>query len=753
MGGGSAFGGGPIYRGGSSRSRRSSGSGSRADPFRDSAKSRKTPDNRLTGRGEVPSERQLAAIEREGFNREEFIPRRETPEIVTGRRRVPVTPGFARRTQTLSEQGEFDRVERQARDEQVAEFASATRTGGASFATGSRAVTPTGEDVGLVSTPDGARLVTPSGRDVTPTRIDRRGTVSPGRQRGFLSGLRQGVFDPLGGLPVVTPRGGVLQTTVPSTPELAGQIVGAPLGFIATRGAGRVVGVGGRRVFSAVAARSPRAANFISRVGTPAMFVAGAGGAVVEAQRIQELPPGIERLSRAASTTSLSTGFSIGVSRGVRAPFTRLTGAAERSSITRISTRSGFREVSLSAQPAERVTQGFLGEVVESGEVVSRSVSRGTSISNQLRQGYFVSSQAISQPRFSSQSVNQFLPDGTLRIGRPSQVVSGRGFLDSGSGIAAINTFDRGLAFSGLAIDTIPRVSRGGRRVSQTTALSFPRQGDALMATQISSLRANARQGFFGRSVTGQRFEISPGRAFSELEAFGFNRGGTTTDFDVRLPRLGRRGSLGGTSQRLLRVNRNTVPPSRSPRLVDDDLFEAGAGLRLESVGRAVRIPRTRLFTGGLLSRGRDRSISNVSSGLLSSTFQDVSASTRSLLGNRSLTVPRQSFDLRSGLRQQQSVLTGLQTSISRTTTPFTPTFPSFPKTPKTPGFAPPVIPGFNLPDFGVTGLSRAPGRGNRRSRGFTPSLVAGFFDITGSPSRTTDLTGLELRPINFNKL
>ncbi len=734
IGGGSAFGGGPVYRGGSSPSR--------TTPSRARSRGGRAPVG-----GDVPSERQLRAIRDAGFDERDFIP--EQPrEVQTGSgRRVSVSPGFARRVETLSDRGEFERV-------QTEQTAISARAGGASFASGPRAVTPQGESIALASTPEGSRFVTESGRDVTPTRNVRvAGILDPAPQpsgpvSGFARGIFQGVTDPLGNLPPqsrgvrrVDPNVGAAQRT--------GQLVGLPAGFLVSRGVGRVGGVAVRRGAARAAERFP----VLQRIAPATPFVVGgvgAGAVALETRQIQQLPPGIPRLSRTVTSGVIGGGFSVGFVRGARAPFVRAVGS-ERTVTTRIPTRTGYREASLSYQRAERVTQGFFGERVEPGEIVSRTVTGGRAASGVGAQGFFVRAQSISQPRFPSDSGFSLRSDGTFVRARQSQVVSGSGFLDTGRGTVRLDTADQGLLFGGLSVDPLARFSVDGRRVSQTTLLSVPRQGDPSLATSVVSVRQGVFPGgLFGRSVTSPRVDVSPARGFSELGAFGFRRPVVSSRPGVLLDRTA---SL--RPPRVVSSRRVSRPSSR--RVVDDELFDVGSVLRLEGSRRiSIRPPGVRGF-----AFASPMSASSVAQSRRSRAFSGLQSNLRGALGqtslDRSLLVPRLSTGLGSAQVTRQTVIPRLTTSTVQTPSlrpplappAFTPSL----RPPLAPPGIPPAVPGFSLPNFGVSGSRDAPRRGRRRGEGFTPSLVAGFLNIRGSPSRTRDLTGLEVRPLNLNNI
>jgi len=711
VGGGSAFGGGPTYRGGAT-----TGSGTRSDPYRPAAPSRSTIGGSTGGGGraptggEMPSERQLEAIRREGFDTADFIP--QQPATITFARaggssgQITASSGFASRVEDLQSRGEFDRV---VREEQASVGAQAVLARTTPFAA--------------------ARLQEQSSRESSITVIN---TVEPAPARGgeFVRGAREGLFDPLGSLPMVTSRGGFVDEGI-SAPRQAGRIVGLPAGFIVSRGAGRVAGVASTRIGGAIARRAPGFSRVAAPTARAGLIAAGGASVGVEAFRISRLEPGMDRLSAVSSSAVLAGGFSVGFVRGSAPPVVRATGDVVVRG-TRIPTTSGFREVTQFRQPATITRPTFTGTQTVPGEIVGRTVVRGQEVVTPVRSGFAVSAQTIAQPRFAG-------------FQQPATVVSGRGFADTGSRTVTLDTRGDGLFFGGVSIDPAPGFAQiPGRQVFGVSGLGFPRQGDALRFSGLVSQQVTApsRSAVVEGLFSPQR-AVSPGLARSELGSFGFAPRSVVVSrpaprvSDALLVR-GRRAELSLSQQLVVERPRVAPRPPRPSRPDTSVLSVPGVTSSQAALSRVFATPaRSGLFA-----------VPSLRSSALSRS--DAALSQSFLPAQRQQPVIRLDVAQRPAVVQRPFVSTAVFTlSDTRTVQRTTTAPPGFPVRPgtitPTTRPLPPAVPG--LPSLPTGALGFSPGgapRGAGRGFEYAPSL-AGL--RTTAANEPLLLTGLEVRP------
>ena len=734
VGGGSAFGGGPVDRAG----RPLAGSGTPSDPFRAAPRtpSRSGGGGRAPAGGEMPSERQLRAIRREGFDEQDFIPE-QAPEVVTGDgARVRVSPSFARRVDTLQAQGEFERVADDATRAAVAErgVGGVTRVGGRQDF-----VLPSGEVAGGVS---GVNLV-----GGTPAGVDRRGDFvgisvaprddgvirgfvdrAPLRQRdSFVGGLTAGAVQPASSLvelrtqPLVGSRGA---RTSASAFRQAGLLAGLGAGFVGGGVAGRVVGVGAREGSRFVARRFGAGAG----VGFDRAVTAGGVGLVgFEGYRLSRL----DAPARADAVGQLAisgAGFTRGFAVSRSAP-------------------------SFSAQAAARAdARSFAVVDASRGSFSPRLVSRSPVIS---RRAVFESGVAPESPAAVLISPRQRVEFQT-RFGAgvdSASLLRGEATRRTFAGVGELPVW----ASAGLAPQqaSLTRASLPARQlnIARTTSTdwfrtsvddAFLRAGrDPRQARLFSRARDVDLLVPFDSPVSGfrsERFTVPEQFSFRSTPAPSPSVSGSPLDV---LLLTGRRGSLGVGRRpsplvdvdslvpsipsfgRLTPVTRASRPLSRtsprarvSPRFVSGFSFGSRSLSRARSLGRAAVVPRLDSVS---LVDSRPR--------------LDLDSFTRST------PVPR---------------LDSVSLVDSSPRSPAPPSFPGLPRLspPVRPPSRPPRIPppaAFpGLPSFGTSALSSRPGRDRRRREEFTPSLVANVLGLRGSPRRTTELTGLEIRTVSL---
>lgn len=762
----SAIGGGPTFRSGPTVGR-----GTPSDPFRAAPR---TPSrgggggrrsSRVVGRApidsEVPSERQLEAIERAGGDRADFIPAPSVSFVRGGRTTlVGVSPAAAELIARRQAEGGFERVAREDRAFAVQRAAESTGLGGVSAERGAQLVTPRGDTVGAVSTESGARLVTQRGEFIEMERTPQRSfVVSEAPRRGaterlfdslarragggaverraassFGAGLSTGFSQPVSSATeLFGGRSGVVQRGSGFAPD-SSFLLGQGLGVAANVPAGRALGLafvgvgsGARRV----AGRFGLSQTQAGRAGLGAAVVGGGalvGSSVLSASRVDD--------PRARAFAFADVGGQIAL-QGSGA-FT-----ASRSSVARA--RSVGSDVG-----------GFVDEAVPRFGTMPRS-----SVTDPFRAASQQVSGALgrrpSTPRIDAESVSVVAGAPAFsRVTSPTR--SGRFFSDSTIGIPVARDVGRGVAFQTTL--TFGRGQRAVPRVTPEASSNIIRGGAredplSVSLTEFARLRRDSQtQRVFGsRDVSAWDESLALGRGSRSLRDFMISDSPSPSVVARRASLFGsRRGQLQFAPQQFRPVLPS--PPSIS-------------SLRLPSRGRRIapERPSDLVPLGGRRVGSRSRSRSGfgffpaVSSGFSQGLITNNIVGSRFGSGFDSSfdAVPR--FDSRSALRSDVSFAPAQQTVQTSSLGFGGGFFPGIPRPPRRGSAprspAPPRAPpfgglNFGLPGFGLSGTRSSPPDSRTRRESFTPSLVAQFLDIRTSSRPTRRSTGLEIRPL-FN--
>ena len=771
---------------------------------------RLTPEEaRLIADGEVsPSEVRSRVEQRRG--REFTRGSGSRSFIETSRGEVPVSEGFARRTQEEISSGRFARAQEEQRGRELERFASQSdELTVVSGVDGPMLVTRSGEGVGGVSLTEFAsfdgrdprtRVVTPSGRDVTPREtVEITGFVSPaGRTpfsqtragrlvgsrsdadafRDFVGGVGEGLVRPGDSFVEVfqvgeSGRVAAMSSTRAST---AGQFVGVA-------GAASTLGLGIRAgAFVVGAARQP-ATRVLSSLGfrTGASRQA-AGFVAAPVVGAGLLAPEVSQRTFRVSTGRSSVGTELlgfGVNRAVEFG---AAGLARRGARTAFSSGRAFSEGSVPLTRRDVVSgidEGFsfvlptpertisrqarvrAGQPVFVREFTSRGVSTRFLNVPSGASRRFVTGDGLSQTTFSLADAPVENPDfdlamitgergeflGATRVFRGSSTLPvASGFTPEASLLSAQNRF------SSLVQD-FPGLQVG----------TVVRDSPPPITISRSELRSELRflQDFTsGRRVQGSvsvddLVPVQP-RDQLGLEAFG----------DLSFSPASRDAAL-----RSLQQPTQVSSPVSNLIFADPTGGLASVFMPSRSVGRFSSAPPRSVRVGASRSRvprRASRSVDDISfgfvpriavgTGIRSALFssQRLSGAQRTpfSLGQEDILGFRGSQSLRPSQRVVQDTALRSRTvqdteliTIPRITTPFSPRVPGR-RTPRPPRTPrTPRIPELPNIDFNFGISPRRRGRTRSgRREEFNPSLVANFLGITGERSRVS--TGIEVRPI-----